>query len=113
VLAKGDYVVALKMQPQTLDPVKADPEHYRVDFENDRVRVLRVRFGPHEKSVMQEQPSLLEINLTIAHLLVTYRDGRTENIHSKAGQVHLLPAAERQPENLSDFPYEAIAIELK
>jgi hypothetical protein len=105
--------MALKMQPHTLDPVKADPEHYKVDFENDKVRVLRVRFGPHEKSVMQEQPSLLEINLTIAHLLVTYPDGRTENIHSKAGQVHLLPAAERQPENLSDFPYEAIAIELK
>jgi len=104
---------ALKMQPQTLDPVKVDPDHYKVEFEDDKVRVLRVRFGPHEKSVMQEQPSLLEINLTIAHLLVTYPDGRTKNIHSKAGQVHLLPAAERQPENLSDFPYEAIAIELK
>lgn len=105
--------IASKMQPETQDPVKADPEHYKVDFENDRVRVLRVRFGPHEKSVMQEQPSLLEINLTIAHLLFMYPDGKTENIHSKAGQVRLFPAAERQPENLSDFPYEAIAIELK
>jgi hypothetical protein len=105
--------IALKMQPQTLHPVTVDPGHYKVEFENDRVRVLRVRFGPHEKSVMQEQPSLLEINLTIAHLIVTYPDGRTESIHSKAGQVRLIPAAERQPENLSDFPYEAIAIELK
>lgn len=105
--------MALKMHPNTLDPVKADPDHYKVEFENDRVRVLRVRFGPHEKSVMQEQSSLLEINLTVAHLLVTYPDGRTESIHSKAGQVRLFPAAERQPENLSDFPYEAIAIELK
>ena len=50
--------IASKMQPETQDPVKADPEHYKVDFENDRVRVLRVRFGPHEKSIMQEQPSL-------------------------------------------------------
>ncbi len=105
--------IALKMQPQIRDPAKVDPDHYKVEFENDRVRVLRVRFGPHEKSVMQEQPSLLEINLTIAHLLVTYPDGRTENIHAKAGQVRLFPSAERQPENLSDFPYEAIAIELK
>lgn len=105
--------IASKMQTLTLDPVKVDPDHYKVEFENDRVRVLRVKFGPHEKSVMQEHPSLLEINLTIAHLFVSYPDGRTENIHSKAGQVHLLPAAARQPENLSDFPYEAIAIELK
>ena len=105
--------IALRMQPDTLHPAKVDSDHYKVEFENDRVRVLRVRFEPHEKSVMQQQPSLLEINLTIAHLLFTYPDGRIENIHSKAGQVHLLPAAERQPENLSDFPYEAIAIELK
>ena len=104
---------ALKMGTQSLDPVKVDPEHYKIEFENDSVRVLRVKFGPHEKSIMQERPSLLEINLTIAHLLVTYPDGRIENIHSKAGQVRLFPAAERQPENLSDFPYEAIAIELK
>ena len=34
-------------------------------------------------------------------------------MRAKAGQVLLLPASERQPENLSDFPYEAIAIELK
>ena len=105
--------IAVKMQPPTLDPVKVDPDHYKIEFENDKVRVLRVKFRPHEKSVMQEQPSFLEINLTVAHLLVTYPDGRTENIHSKAGQVRLFPAAERQPENLSDFPYEAIAIELK
>lgn len=35
-----------------LDPVKVDPKHYQVEFENDRVRVLRIRFGPHERSVM-------------------------------------------------------------
>ena len=45
--------------------------------------------------------------------MVTYPDGRTEIIQAKAGQVLLLPASERLPENLSDFPYEAIAIELR
>lgn len=105
--------IASKMQPEAQDPVTVDPEHYRVEFENERVRVLRVKFGPHEKSVMHGHPSALEINLTIAHLLVTYPDGTAENFHAKAGQVRLSPAAELQPENLSDFPYEAIAIELK
>lgn len=106
-------LLASKMQPEIQDPVKIDPEHYRVEFENERVRVLRIKFGPHEKSVMHGQTSAIEINLTIAHLLVTYPDGRTENVHAKAGQVRLSPASERQPENLSDFPYEAVAIELK
>jgi hypothetical protein len=104
---------ASKMHPEAQDPVKADPEHYRVEFENEKVRVLRIKFGPHEKSVMHGHTSAIEINLTIAHLLVTYPDGRPDNVHARAGQVRLAPAAERQPENLSDFPYEAIAIELK
>ena len=35
------------------DPVEVDPKHYTVEFENDRVRVLRVKFGPHEKEAMR------------------------------------------------------------
>jgi hypothetical protein len=34
-------------------------------------------------------------------------------MQAKAGQVLLLPASERLPENQSDFPYEAIVLELK
>jgi hypothetical protein len=105
--------ITSNIQRGTQDPVKVDPDHYRVELENEKVRVLRIRYGPHEKSVMHEHPSSVQINLTIAHLLLTYPDGRTESIQAKAGQVLLLPASKRLPENLSDFPYEAIAIEMK
>lgn len=108
---------ASKIQPpardSVQDPVKADPEHYRVELENEKVRVLRVRYGPHEKSVMHAHGPLVEINLTVAHLTFTYPDGKTESIHAKPGQVLTFPPLERLPENLSDFPYEAISIELK
>src|SRR5437588_5303128 len=30
------------------DPVRVDPKHYKVEFENDQVRVLRARYGPDE-----------------------------------------------------------------
>ena len=30
-----------------LDPLKVDLKHYRLEFENDQVRVFRVRIGPH------------------------------------------------------------------
>src|ERR1017187_8421222 len=33
-----------------LDPVVVDPKHYKVEFENDQVRVLRVKIGPHEST---------------------------------------------------------------
>ena len=38
--------------PAADDPVNLDPKHYSVEFENDRVLVLRVKYGPKEKSVM-------------------------------------------------------------
>jgi hypothetical protein len=38
------------------DPINVDPKHYKVEMENDRVRVLRIRYGPHEKSVMHGHP---------------------------------------------------------
>ncbi|MGH9745134.1 MAG: hypothetical protein ACRD59_03350 [Candidatus Acidiferrales bacterium] len=62
---------------------------------------------------MHGHRTLVEINLTVAHLTFTYPDGRTETIQAKPGQVLTFPPFERLPENLSDFPYEAIAIELK
>ncbi len=45
------------------DPVKVDPKHYKVEFENAQVRVLRIRYGPHEKSVMHDHPDSVAVLL--------------------------------------------------
>lgn len=34
------------------DAVKADSEHYSVVFEKDKVRVIKIQYGPDEKSIM-------------------------------------------------------------
>ena len=31
------------------DAVIADPKHYTVEFENDKVRIIRIKYGPGEK----------------------------------------------------------------
>ncbi|MFN2500252.1 MAG: hypothetical protein ABR557_14310, partial [Pyrinomonadaceae bacterium] len=46
------------------DPVKVDPKHYSVEFENAQVRVLRIKYGPHEKSVMHWHPAGVVILLS-------------------------------------------------
>src|SRR5437868_12053264 len=53
--------IELKNKPQTppvaistLDPLTIDPKHYTLEFENDQVRVLRVRFGANEKGLLHE-----------------------------------------------------------
>ena len=40
-------------KPVSADPVHVDSKHYTVEAENDRVRVLRVKYGPREKSISQ------------------------------------------------------------
>jgi len=48
------------------DPVKVDPQHHTVVFENEQVRVLRVHYGPNEKSAMHSHPNAVVIFLSDA-----------------------------------------------
>ena len=95
------------------DPVKVDPKHYKVELENDQVRVLRISYGPREKSVMHGHPDSLGVNFTDAHMKFRFPDGKTEEIRAKAGEVRSYPAGEHLPENLTDKPIEVVFVELK
>jgi quercetin dioxygenase-like cupin family protein len=100
-------------QPITEDPVKVDPQHYKVEFENERVRVLRIKYGAGEKSVMHSHPESIAVFLTDAHGKFTYLDGRTEDINANAGTVQHMDACTHLPESLGKAAFEVIAIELK
>ena len=95
------------------DAVKVDPKHYTVEFENDQMRVLRIKYGPHEKSVMHSHPAGVVIMLTDMNTKFTLADGKTEERQGKAGSVLQAEAGGHLPENLSDQPFEAILVELK
>ncbi len=95
------------------DPVKVDPKHNKVEFENAEVRVLRVTYGPHEKSPMHEHPANIVVFLTDAHVKFSYPDGKTEERHGKAGQVIWNAPVKHESENVGDKPSEVIQIELK
>jgi quercetin dioxygenase-like cupin family protein len=95
------------------DPVQVDAEHYTVEAENDRMRVVRVKYGPHEKSKMHGHPASVAVFLTDGRFRFTYPDGRSEEIAANAGQVMALDAFVHDPENLTDRPFEGILIEFK
>jgi quercetin dioxygenase-like cupin family protein len=95
------------------DATKVDSAHYKVDFENEQVRVLRISYGPNEKGVMHAHPASVAVFLTGGKGQFTYPDGKTEEISWKAGQTIWLPAIKHQPDNLTDKPFELIQIELK
>jgi hypothetical protein len=97
------------------DPVKVDPnpKHYKVEFENEQVRVLRVHLGPKESSPMHEHPPRVSISLTDAHLRITLADGKTEERTAMAGGERYQAAIKHAVENLNDKDFEAIEVELK
>src|ERR1044071_540553 len=100
-------------QPVSEDPVEVDPRHYQVEFENERVRVLRIKYGPGEKSVMHSHPESIAVFLTDANARFTYPDGRTEDIKANAGTVQHMDAFTHLPESSSKTAFEVIQVELK
>ena len=105
---------AERQAQQAPDAVKVDPKHYKVELDNDRVRVVRIAYGPREKSVMHGHPRGLVVFLTDAHYKFTYPDGKTEEIRGEKGKFLWFGKAwAHLPENLNDTPFEAVYIELK
>ena len=95
------------------DPVKVDPNNWKVEFENDQVRVLRVKIGPHGKLGMHDHPANVLITLTDGHVKDIFPDGKTAEREFKAGQATWRDAVKHANENLGDKPTESILIELK
>ena len=95
------------------DAVQADPRHYAVEAEDDRVRVLRIRYGGGEKSVLHSHPGGVAIFLTDGHVRFNDQGGGPQEAQAKAGEVVLMPATTHQPENLAGQPFEVILVELK
>jgi quercetin dioxygenase-like cupin family protein len=95
------------------DPAKVDPDHYKVEFENDQVRVLRIGYGPNDKGVMHEHPGSITVWLTDGHGIITLADGDVQEVDTKAGDVAWMAPAKHRGENTSDQPFEVIQIEIK
>jgi quercetin dioxygenase-like cupin family protein len=113
ILFLGLFVLAVTVPALAQDPVKVDSKHYKVEFENSEVRVLRINYGPHEKSVMHRHPKSVAIFVTDANGKFTFPNGKTQDFNTKAGATQWAPAGLHLPENTSDQPFEVILVELK
>jgi len=95
------------------DSVKVDSKHYTVVTENAQVRVLKVHYGPHEKSVMHSHPATVAVFLSSGNTRFTFPDGKTQDFTFKSGDAQYSAATTHLPENTGDQPFDAIVIELK
>ena len=84
-----------------LDPPAVDAAHYKVELDNEYVRVLRIHFGPHDKGQTHEH---------ILNRVVLYLNDQP---NAKADEVRMAGAATHAEENASAQPADRIAVELK
>jgi quercetin dioxygenase-like cupin family protein len=95
------------------DPTKVEPKHYKLDFENERVQVVSVLYGPHEKSVLHEHPGGVVVSLTEAHLRFIDENGKVREVFAKPGEVRWYPPFKHRVENLGETTYRAVYIGVK
>ena len=83
-----------------------------VEFENDRVRVLRVKHNGRERHPHKQRYDRLIIYVNDGHVLRS-EGGKQEKIRRKAGEVVWRSQSEHEIENLNDAGHEVLVVELK
>ena len=96
-----------------LDAVDLDPDHYKVEFENEKVRVLRIKYPPGANSVMHDHPEGVVVILNNQKGKFTKPSGESFTVSPKAGTVFWSNSTRHLPENLGDDTTDVIQIEFK
>ncbi len=96
------------------DAVTADPDHYSVEFENDAVRLVRIRYGAGETSVMHHHPAHCAIFLIVQPGTFELPNGDLEEVPTATtGEVLCLDAQVHLPTNTGDDVLELVVVEFK
>lgn len=97
-----------------LDPLKVAPRNYRVEFENEQVRVVRVHI-PAKGAIPRHDHAAnrVSVALTPARIQVTRDDGAKTEAAFAAGEARWGTPGVHAEQNLLDTPIELVMIELK
>ena len=96
----------------TLDPVATNPNHYKVIFENDHVRVLEYTDQPGDRTTPHEHPN--SVMLTLSSFRRRLYSGDVErDVDISAATTSWLPAQQHSGHNIGDTPTHVIFVELK
>jgi quercetin dioxygenase-like cupin family protein len=114
ILGAAFFIAVFVVTPVSAqDAAEVDSKHYKVEFENSAVRVLRVHYGAKEKSAMHSHPDAVAVSLGAMRGRFTFPDGKPQIRTFSTGQVRWTPAETHLPQNLGAKPFDVILVELK
>ena len=95
------------------DAVKVDPTHYKVVFENESVRVLKIGYAPGGKSTMHQHPDSIVIPLSASKVQFALPDGKKQDSDLANEAPQYTPAGTHNPTNVGTGPVDALLVEFK
>jgi hypothetical protein len=95
------------------DALEADPKHYKLDLENDRMRVLRLTLKADEVVPVHDDRDALFVCIKECHIRLTRPGGRSQDIHLQAGESRWIYGDTRSEKNVGPQPLEMLVIEPK
>jgi hypothetical protein len=103
-----------KVVTSARDPLRVDPQDYKLEIENSQVRVLRVKIGPRQSVPMHEYVlSHVNVYFTDQNVRETSAEGKATVAQHKAGDYSWSGPSKYRIENLSDEAFEAAIVEVK
>jgi hypothetical protein len=101
------------VEPNQLDAISLEPSRYQIEFENERVRIVRLRFEAREKGIMVHHPPRVLATISDVTVKLKFSDGRTDQRGAPAGVAAWLDAETLQTENAADSPLVVVLVEPK
>jgi quercetin dioxygenase-like cupin family protein len=97
-----------------LDPLKVDPKDYKLEFENSKVRVVRVKMAAGRKVPLHEHTlNRVVVYLTDQNGSMTTQDGQTTTAQHQPGEFSWGAPVKHMEQNNLDHAFEAIVVDFK
>ena len=96
---------------ESMDPTEVASDHYKAEFENDHVRVLRITYAAGDEAGLHSHPNGVLVSLSDASAALTLEDGTEREDNFTAGETIWAPAETHRGTATTDL--ELILIELK
>jgi len=95
------------------DVLSVDRVHYREEYENDKVRVLRLNLKGDESVPVHKALDGLFVCLRECHLRLTDPHGYIQDIHLEDGRTRWIGGGTWSEKNLSTHAVEMVFVETK
>lgn len=96
----------------TADPIATNPDHYRLVWENEFVRVLDYTDEPGQSTRPHDHPNTVMVTLSDFSRELRQGDSR-RHVELTSGQALWLPAQTHSGANVGSTPTHTLLIELK